>query len=228
MSEVAEAMAVAHEQRVAHGRLVPENVLIDQTGQVRIIGFCVDAALLGIPTGQLAGDVADLGGLLYFLLTARWAGPSASDTPAALRDHERLLRPRQVRAGIPRTLDTICDQVLNPYDTEEPGQSGVNLHTARGLAVALAEYVGDPTGLIQPAPVGGIAGAGRARGARTTHPLPPRAGDTAGAGTAAGSVLRRDHQCRARRARGGTGAGGDRRLRGSPVRRARARARDRA
>ncbi len=173
VSEVAEAMAVAHEQRVAHGRLVPENVLIDQTGQVRIIGFCVDAALLGIPTGQLAGDVADLGGLLYFLLTARWAGPSASDTPAALRDHERLLRPRQVRAGIPRTLDTICDQVLNPYDTEEPGQSGVNLHTARGLAVALAEYVGDPTGLIQPAPVGGIAGAGvLAVPERRTHSRP--------------------------------------------------------
>ena len=159
VSEVAASMAIAHEQRVAHGRLVPENVLIDQSGQVRIIGFCVDAALLGVPPGQVSGDVADLGGLLYFLLTGKWAGPSTSEVPPALRDHGRWLRPRQVRAGIPRVLDTICDQVLNPYSAE-PGHQDVNLHTARGLADALAEYVGDPTGLIQPAPVGGITGGG--------------------------------------------------------------------
>ncbi len=159
VSEVAASMAVAHEQRVAHGRLVPENVLIDQSGQVRIIGFCVDAALLGLPTGQLSHDVDDLGGLLYFLLTGGWAGASDSEVPPALRDHGKWLRPRQVRAGIPRTLDTICDQVLNPYDAE-PGHQEFNLHTARGLADVLAEYVGDPTGLIQPAPVGGISGRG--------------------------------------------------------------------
>ena len=160
VSEVAAAMAVAHEARVAHGRLVPENVLIDQTGQVRIIGFCVDAALLGVTPVGLSGDVADLGGLLYFLLTGRWAGPSESEVPEAMRDHGRWLRPRQVRAGIPRVLDTICDQVLNPWDTEEPGHSSANLHTARGLAHVLTEYVGDPTGLIQPAAGGGASGGG--------------------------------------------------------------------
>ncbi|MGZ5403979.1 MAG: protein kinase domain-containing protein [Nocardioides sp.] len=153
--EVAAAMSVAHEQGVAHGRLVPENVLIDQTGQVRIIGFCIDAALLGIPPGQVSHDVDDLGGLLYFLLTGKWAGPSQSDMPPALRDHGKWLRPRQVRAGIPRVLDTICDQVLNPYSAQ-PGHQDFNLHTARGLTDVLAEYVGDPTGLIQP--VGGMAG----------------------------------------------------------------------
>ena len=159
VSEVAAAMAVAHAQQVAHGRLVPENVLIDQSGQVRVIGFCVDAALLGLPSGQVSHDVDDIGGLLYFLLTGKWAGPSDSDMPQALRDHGKWLRPRQVRAGIPRVLDTICDQVLNPYSAE-PGHQKFNLHTAQGLADVLADYVGDPTGLIQPAPVGGIAGAG--------------------------------------------------------------------
>lgn len=159
VSEVAASMAIAHDQRVAHGRLVPENVLIDQSGQVRVIGFCVEAALQGIPSGQVTHDVDDLGGLLYFLLTGTWAGPSESDTPPALRDHGKWLRPRQVRAGIPRALDTICDQVLNPYSADR-GRQEFNLHTARGLAGALAEYVGDPTGLIQPAPVGGITGAG--------------------------------------------------------------------
>lgn len=171
VSEVAASMAVAHEQRVAHGRLIPENVLIDQSGQVRVIGFSVDASLLGIPSGQLSQDVDDLGGLLYFLLTGKWAGASESGVPLALRDHGKWLRPRQVRAGIPRTLNTICDQVLNPYSAD-PGHQEFNLHTARGLADALAEYVGDPTGLIQPAPVGGIAGAGVLA---VPEPRPPRA-----------------------------------------------------
>ncbi len=164
---------------MAHGRLVPENVLVDQTGQVRIIGFCVDASLLGVPRGQLSGDVADLGGLLYFLLTGRWAGQSDSAVPEAMRDHGRWLRPRQVRAGIPRVLDSVCDQVLNPWDAEGPGSTAANLHTARGLADTLTEYVGDPTGLVQPAPVGGMTGGVLAVPERR-RPEPPQPTDRPG------------------------------------------------
>ena len=51
VSEVAESLAVAHASGVAHGRLNPENVLIDRSGSVRIIGLCVDAALHGLPSG---------------------------------------------------------------------------------------------------------------------------------------------------------------------------------
>ena len=159
VSEVAASLAVAHERRIPHGRLAPENVLIDQSGSVRLIGFCVDAALHGRPVGELSEDVTDLGGLLYFLLTGKWAGSSPSTVPAALRDHDRWLRPRQVRAGIPRVLDTLCDHVLNPY-TAEPAGRAVDFNTARGLAEALREYVGDPTGLIEPAPVNGVRGGG--------------------------------------------------------------------
>lgn len=159
VSEVAESMALAHEQRIAHGRLVPENVLLDHNGGVRVIGFCVDAALMGLPLGELSADVTDLGGLLYFLITGKWPGHSPSDVPPAPRAHDRWLRPRQVRAGIPRTLDSLCDQVLNPFDAE-PSWSDHNLHTARGIADALREYVGDPTGLVEPTPLNGVHGAG--------------------------------------------------------------------
>lgn len=173
VSEVAASMATAHEQRVAHGRLSPENVLIDQAGSVRVIGFCVDAALMGLPPGEISTDVSDLGGLLYFLLTGRWAGVSPSAVPRALRQDGRWLRPRQVRAGIPRVLDTICDQVLNPFDAP-PAEGVHNLHTARGLCEALREYVGDPAGLIQPAPLNGIRGAGvLAVPERPGHAPPP-------------------------------------------------------
>ena len=182
VSEVADALTPAHEQRVAHGRLTPENVLIDQTGQVRLIGFCVDAALLGLPPGRVSDDVTDAVALLYFLLTGRWAGVATSAMPAAMREHGkhgRWLRPRQVRAGIPRVLDSICDQVLNPFDASAPGDGASNVHTARGLAETLREHVGDPTDLVQPAPLGGVAGAGALavppRRAPGEHPAPAEA-----------------------------------------------------
>ena len=159
VSEVADSMAEAHEQRVAHGRLSPENVLIDQAGSVRVIGFCVDAALMGLPRGEISTDVTDLGGLLYFLLTGKWAGESPSNVPRAMRRDRRWLRPRQVRAGIPRVLDAVCDQVLNPFQAP-PAEWEHNLHTARGLCETLREYVGDPSGLAEPATLRGAHGVG--------------------------------------------------------------------
>ena len=140
VGEVAAACARAHAADVPHGRLNPENVLIDTSGAVRVIGWCVDAALHGRPTGRVADDVADLAGLLYAALTGRWAGPSSSAVPPAPTDHGRVLRPRQVRAGIPRDLDTLCDEVLNP-------QPGCGTMAADAFRAALEEFVGDPTGL---------------------------------------------------------------------------------
>ena len=113
VAEVADSVALAHEAGVAHGRLVPENVLIDHDGAVRLIGFAVDAALHGLPSGRTSTDVVDLVGLLYAALTGRWAGVSRSVVTAAPLQHGHVLRPRQVRAGIPRTLDALCDHVLN-------------------------------------------------------------------------------------------------------------------
>ena len=113
VAEVADTLALAHDAGVSHGRLVPENVLIDHDGGVRLIGFAVDAALHGLPAGRTATDVVDLIGLLYAALTARWAGISRSVVTAAPSQHGHVLRPRQVRAGIPRTLDALCDHVLN-------------------------------------------------------------------------------------------------------------------
>ena len=52
VSEVADSIAAAHAHGVAHGLLSPENVLLDNNGSVRIIGFCVDAALHGLPPGD--------------------------------------------------------------------------------------------------------------------------------------------------------------------------------
>ncbi len=146
VSEVADCVAAAHQMKVAHGRLTPENVLIDRTGGVRIIGFCVDAALHGLPSDRVWTDVSDLGGLLYCALTGKWAGVSSSAVPRAPSEHGRVLRPRRVRAGIPRPLDALCDEVLHPHGSGR-SRDLVAATSARGIADYLADFVGDPTGM---------------------------------------------------------------------------------
>jgi len=149
VAEVADTLAATHARGLAHGRLTPESVLIDRNGQVRIIGFAIDAAVHGLPPGRQHADVIDLGGLLYAALTGRWAGMSSSEVPVAPLEGGVLLRPRRVRAGIPRMLDGICDLVLNPYPTTHYRPTH-DLATARGLADELEGFVGDPTGLLPP------------------------------------------------------------------------------
>jgi hypothetical protein len=149
VSEVAAAVAAGHRVGVTHGRLNPENVLVDHAGAVRVIGYAVDAAMFGLGPGRASTDVADLGGLLYAALTGRWPGVSTSAVPPAPIVSGRVLRPRQVRAGIPRALDVLCDEVINPF-TGADGSRLREVHdlaTAQGVADYLAAFVGDPSGL---------------------------------------------------------------------------------
>ncbi|MCD6639526.1 MAG: discoidin domain-containing protein, partial [Nocardioides sp.] len=60
-------------------------------------------------------------------------------------EHGHVLRPRRVRAGIPRQLDALCDEVLN--DTAPRQRSHHDLTTARGIADLLQEFVGDTSDL---------------------------------------------------------------------------------
>lgn len=151
VAEVADSIAEAHAAGLAHGRLTPENVLLDQHGQIRIIGFGVDAALRGLPPGRTSVDEIDLAGLLYCSLTGTWAGFSDSAVAPAPEVHGEVLRPRRVRAGIPRVLDTLCDEVLNPH--RDRGPAGPD-HSARGMCDLLQGYLGDLTGT--QAPIQGV------------------------------------------------------------------------
>ena len=82
----------------------------------------------------------NLAGILYAALTGRWPGVARSAVPKAPRESRRPLRPRQVRAGVPRTLDAICERVLH----KEASQHAMPIETAHEIAAALADYVGDP------------------------------------------------------------------------------------
>ena len=138
VAEVADTLALAHEAEVAHGRLVPENVLIATDGSVRLIGFAVDAALHGLPAGRISTDIADLAGLLYAAMTGKWAGVSTSAVPSA----PSLARPRAAAAPGARRHPPhprlLCDHVLNHGgDTEV---------TAAMLADSLRDFLGASAG----------------------------------------------------------------------------------
>ncbi|WP_036555175.1 protein kinase domain-containing protein [Nocardioides insulae] len=139
-AEVAEVLAAAHSRNLAHGRLIPENVMVDESGAVRLIGFAVDAALYELPDDDLDHDLADLGGILYCALTGRWTGRSESGVPRPPEHHGHLMRPRQVRAGVPGALDDLCMSVLRPA-------SGASSPPAREIHQVLTGFVGDPTGM---------------------------------------------------------------------------------
>lgn len=115
MREVAGAMANAHRMGIPHRRLAPDNVVITKSSGVKLVGLGTAAALHGDPVDGVdpeLEDTLDLGRLLYACLTARWPGGDRAGLPVAPTEHGRLLRPRQVRAGVPRALDAVCDRIL--------------------------------------------------------------------------------------------------------------------
>ena len=146
MTEVAEAVAHAHEHGVYHRRLTPHHVLLKQSGAVRVVGLGVASALA--PAGHQDTiddlqvyerlDVDSLGKLLYACLVSRWPGAHIDQLRAAPTEHGRLLRPRQVRAGVSRELDAVCDRILG----DPPAHHRPRLTTAEDVAQAL-HLIGD-------------------------------------------------------------------------------------
>lgn len=141
VAEVAEAMAHAHEMGIFHRRLTPHQVVLKQSGAVRVVGLGVASALS--PGGARESiqdlqayeraDVEALGKLLYACLTSRWPGAHTDGLRAAPTEHGRLLRPRQVRAGVSRDADTVCDRILG----RPPRNHHAPLRTAQEVGAAL-------------------------------------------------------------------------------------------
>ena len=185
VAEVAEAVAAAHAAGIAHGRLAPENVLIDHGGHVRLIGLAVDAALHGLPFDRVDLDLTDLGGLLYAGLTGRWAGASRSSVAVAPREDGRVLRPRRVRAGVPRLLDRLCDQLLDDGAATGSGAAAASgPASAQEVAALLHDFVGDPIGM-----AAALAGALGPAPQRPAAPPTPGDGSPVSAGPPIGAAL---------------------------------------
>ncbi|MFF7279333.1 protein kinase family protein [Streptomyces griseorubiginosus] len=113
VSQVASAMAAAHREGLAHLRLNPNAVLRTSSGQWRIRGLAVNAALRGVSseTPQRA-DTEAIGALLYAALTQRWPYESDAYGLAGLPKDVGLIAPDQVRAGVHRGLSELSMRAL--------------------------------------------------------------------------------------------------------------------
>ncbi len=113
VSQVSQAMAAAHREGLAHLRLTPSAVLRTSTGQYRIRGLAVNAALRGIREDrpQLT-DTEAIGALLYAALTQRWPYENDAHGLSGLPKGVGLIAPDQVRAGVHRGLSELAMRAL--------------------------------------------------------------------------------------------------------------------
>lgn len=153
--ELADALTPMHAQGLFHQSLDPDSVLISPTGNVKIVGFLIDAALAGddptLPPGPGGtewaqaeeADVHALGQLLYACLVNRWPTVEASEElhysmHSAPADTQGWLTPRQVRGGVSPALDAICDQILH----EVPRLGGAPMRTVSQIDQSLSRALG--------------------------------------------------------------------------------------
>ena len=113
VSQVSQAMAAAHREGLSHLRLTPSAVLRSSTGQYRIRGLAVNAALRGISADRpQRTDTEAIGALLYAALTQRWPYENDAYGLSGLPKGVGLLPPDQVRAGVHRGLSEIAMRAL--------------------------------------------------------------------------------------------------------------------
>ena len=138
VGEVAQAMAGAHDARLWHGCLRPAAVVVQETGEVTLVGLEVDAVIAGLPDWNRADpsaaahaqlrDTRGAGALLYAALTGRWPldadTGSSSALPPARRRGQPLPAPRQLRGGLPGPVDTLVMRAMGHRVGHQPPLTG--------------------------------------------------------------------------------------------------------
>ncbi|MEU1287227.1 serine/threonine protein kinase [Kitasatospora sp. NPDC005856] len=137
--QVADAVAAAHRRGQAHLRLTPRCVLRTDSGQYRINGIAVDAALRGLPAeGAEEAQRADtraIGALLFAALTHRWPYPEDRYDLQGLPKGLQNAAPDQVRAGVHKGLSELAARAL----FDQPPHHAQPITTPEELVRAIAQ-----------------------------------------------------------------------------------------
>jgi hypothetical protein len=138
VTQVSQAMSAAHREGLAHLRLTPSSVLRTESGQYRIRGLAVMAALRGIDAElPQRTDTEAVGALLYAALTQRWPYEENAYGLSGLPKGVGLLAPDRVRAGVHRGLAEIAMRAL-VNDGATPSRQEQPCTTPEELADAVA------------------------------------------------------------------------------------------
>jgi hypothetical protein len=140
IAEAAAALSSAHAAGLAHMCLSPASVKWSQTGEVKVIGLGVEAALSGVTSDEpVLADTHGLGNLLYAALTGCWPGVDYQELPQAPLADGQPLSPRQVIAGIPATFsDLACGAMqLSSHSSHSPQEGSPATTTPGELSKAL-------------------------------------------------------------------------------------------
>lgn len=147
--DVAEALACAHGLGLTHLRLDPRNVLTTQTGQVKIHGLRLEAALEGEDSPASAearvADVRGVGALLYAGLTARWPGTSSCGLPPAPLAGPWPVAPSTLNPAVGQDSDPLVLRLLAAGAVDGVGPEAVTADHPAGSPPADA-VVTDPIG----------------------------------------------------------------------------------
>ncbi|MEU6176265.1 protein kinase family protein [Streptantibioticus parmotrematis] len=138
VSQVAQAMTAAHREGLSHLLLSPGCVLRSESGQYRIRGLAVAAALRGVTSDRpKRTDTEAIGALLYAALTARWPYQEDAHGLTGLPEDLGLVAPDQVRAGVHRGLAELAMRAL-VNDGATPSRQEQPCTTPEELAKAVA------------------------------------------------------------------------------------------
>ena len=179
LAEVADALDTAHRAGVVHRDVKPANILLSSDGRVLVADFGIAKAggdltatnaTLGtakyLAPEQVRGssvdgraDVYSLGVVLYEALCGRPPFSGDNETAIALqRLHQEPMRPRNVRAGVPKPLEDVVLRAMardpeQRYETAGAFRAAL-LAAGRGTpappVVSTAPSTGDATMAVAP------------------------------------------------------------------------------
>lgn len=137
LRDAASALAAAHEAGLSHLRLDPTSLISTDTGEVKLAGLALEAALHATapepPDDAARVDARGLGALLYVALTGQWPSIAPLGRTPMAPPERRLSSPGQLRAAVPGELDDVVDRILSPT----PRHQDRALSTPGAVAAAL-------------------------------------------------------------------------------------------
>jgi tRNA A-37 threonylcarbamoyl transferase component Bud32 len=158
--EVCSALEHAHSRGVVHCDLKPANLLIDETGRVRVTDFGLARSLSGETpwaaeiegTGPFMApeqisrawgpidartDVYGVGAVLFTLLTGRppWVGRELTDILAEVSSDTPVIAPGRIRPDLPQSMSELCQRCLAKAPQDR-------YRTARDVGSALSNLIG--------------------------------------------------------------------------------------